>query len=526
MISYNEQFPYALQRMPVMARNTVAASQPLAAQAGVRMLLKGGNAVDAALATAITLTVVEPVMNGIGGDMFALVWDGQQLHGLNSTGDAPAAWTPEHFAGRTEMPKVGWDTVTVPGQVAGWKVLSERFGRLPFESLFEPAVEYAERGFKVTPQISRQWAGQVPVLKDQPGFAQAFAPEGRAPLMGETWRSADQARSLKLIAETGGDAFYTGAIAEAIVAHARKTGGSMTLADMAAHRAEWVKPLSRNYRGYTLHEIPPSGQGIAALIALGLLEHHDLGALDSAQAYHLQIEAMKLAFADLQAHVGDPRCMQVPPEALLDDAYLAERSRLIVPGRASVPVAGAPKSGGTVYLAAADDAGMMVSFIQSNYRGFGSGVVVPGTCISLHNRGEGFSLKTGHANQVAPGKKPLHSIIPGFVTRDDQAVMAFGVMGGSMQAQGHVQMMTRLADFGQNPQAMCDAPRWRVEGAQVSLEAHADPAVAEALKGMGHPVSVAGRDSLDFGSAQLIQATTDGYVAASDPRRDGQAVGY
>ncbi|MCZ2496706.1 gamma-glutamyltransferase [Xylophilus sp. Kf1] len=512
--------------MPVMARNTVAASQPLAAQAGVRMLLQGGNAVDAALAAAITLTVVEPVMNGIGGDLFALVWDGGELHGLNSTGEAPAAWTPDHFAGRTEMPKVGWDTVTVPGQVAGWKALSERFGRLPFERLFGPAVDYAERGFQVTPQIARQWAGQVPVLKDQPGFAAAFAPQGRAPAMGETWRFAEQARTLARIAETGGDAFYTGDIAEAIVAHARRTGGSLSLADLAAHRPEWVTPLARTYRGYTLHEIPPSGQGIAALIALGLLSHHDIGALDSAQAYHLQIEAMKLAFADLQAHVGDPRCMQVPPQALLDDGYLAERSKLIMPGRASAPVVGTPKTGGTVYLAAADEAGMMVSFIQSNYRGFGSGVVVPGTGVSLHNRGEGFSLKPGHANQVAPGKKPLHSIIPGFVTRDGDAVMAFGVMGGSMQAQGHVQMMSRLADFGQNPQAMCDAPRWRVEGEQVSLESHVDPAVAEALKGMGHPVTVAGRDSLDFGSAQLIRTTADGYVAASDPRRDGQAVGY
>ncbi|WPB55543.1 gamma-glutamyltransferase family protein [Xylophilus sp. GOD-11R] len=526
MNSFNEAFPYSHPRMPVMARNTVSASQPLAAQAGLRMLLAGGNAVDAALASAITLTVVEPTMNGIGGDLFALVWHEGELLGLNSTGHAPAAWTAEHFAGRSDMPKVGWDTVTVPGQVAGWRALSERLGRLPFARLFEPAIDYAERGFQVTPQISRQWAQQLPVLKDQPGYAAAFAPEGRAPRMGETWRFADQARSLRLIAESKGDAFYTGALAQAIVAHARQTGGALTLDDLAAHRPEWVEPISRRYRDHVLHEIPPSGQGIAALIALGLLEHHDIGALDSAQAYHLQIEAMKLAFADLNAHVGDPRHMASPAEALLDDAYLAERSRLIVPGRASAPVAGTPRTGGTVYLAAADASGTMVSFIQSNYRGFGSGVVVPGTGISLHNRGEGFNLKPGHANCVAPGKKPLHSIIPGFITRDAQPVMAFGVMGGSMQAQGHVQMTSRLADFGQNPQAMCDAPRWRVEGTQVSLESHADPALAEALRAMGHAVEVAGRDSLDFGSAQLIQTTPQGYVAASDPRRDGQAVGF
>ena len=524
--TYFDAFPYRSQRSPVLARNVVSTSQPLAAQAGLRMLLAGGNAVDAALGAAITLTVVEPVMNGIGGDMFAMVWDGATLHGLNSTGCAPAGWTAERFAGRDEMPMRGWDSVTVPGQVAGWKTLSDRFGKLPFAQLFGPAVEYAQQGFAVSPQIARQWASQAPMLKDQPGFSGAFAPAGHTPATGDLWRFPEQAATLQQIAETGGEAFYRGPLAEAIAAHARATGGSLTVEDLAAHRADWVTPLAQDYRGLTLHEIPPSGQGIAAQIALGLLQHFDLGRLDGAEFYHLQIEAVKLAFADLHAHVSDPASMLVRPEALLDPAYLADRARLITPGRAATPTHGTPKTGGTVYLAAADSAGMMVSFIQSNYRGFGSGVVVPGTGIALHNRGESFSLKAGHPNGLAPGKRPFHTIIPGFVTRDAAPVMAFGVMGGAMQAQGHVQMMTRLADFGQNPQAMSDAPRFRVEAGKVGLENDIDPAVAQTLKDWGHDITVAGRDSLDFGGAQLIQHTENGYVAASDSRRDGQAVGY
>ena len=526
MSSYHHHFPYRSQRSPVLARNVVTTSQPLAAQAGLRMLLAGGNAVDAALGAAITLTVVEPVMNGIGGDMFAMVWDGTTLHGLNSTGCAPAGWTRERIAGRERMPATGWDSVTVPGQVAGWKALSERFGKLPFARLFEPAVDYARHGFAVSPQIARQWASQAPLLKEQPGFAEAFAPGGHTPRTGDAWRFPEQAATLERIAETGGEAFYRGALAEAMAAHARATGGSLTLEDLAAHRADWVTPLAQDYHGMTLHEIPPSGQGIAAQIALGMLQHVDLGPLDGARFYHLQIEAVKLAFADLHAHVSDPVSMRVRPEALLDPAYLAERARLIAPERAATPVAGTPRTGGTVYLAAADASGMMVSFIQSNYRGFGSGVVVPGTGIALHNRGESFSLAAGHPNELAPGRRPFHTIIPGFITRDGAPVMAFGVMGGAMQAQGHVQMMTRLADHGQNPQAMSDAPRFRVDDGRVGLECDIPPEVARTLADWGHEVTVAGRDSLDFGGAQLVQHTENGYIAASDSRRDGQAVGY
>lgn len=529
MPDFDWSFPYRSQKMPLLAANAVSTSQPLAAQAGLQMLREGGNAIDAAIATAITLTVVEPVMNGIGGDLFAQVWHEGRLYGLNASGRAPARWTPAHFAGRSAMPKVGWDTVTVPGQVAGWRALSERFGKLPFAQLFAPAVAYAADGFLVSPQIARQWAAQVPVLLEQPGFSDTFLVEGRAPRAGERWRCPDQARTLGEIAATGGRSFYEGTLAERIVDHARKTGGVLAAQDLAQHQVAWVEPIAQAFRGHVLHELPPNGQGIAALVALGIVERFDVEAmgLDSPDFYHLAIEAMKLAFADLHAHVADPAHMQVPPAALLDPQYLASRAALIHMDRSSVPMAGVPKPGGTVYLAAADAGGSMVSFIQSNYRGFGSGVVVPGTGIALHNRGESFSLQAGHPNCVAPGKQPMHTIIPGFVTQGGQPLMAFGVMGGSMQAQGHLQMLMRLAAFRQNPQAMSDAPRFRVEnGPVVNVEAHLPGAVAQELRARGHDVQVAPGDSLEFGSAQLIHRVDGGYLAASDSRRDGQAVGF
>jgi gamma-glutamyltranspeptidase / glutathione hydrolase len=530
MLPFDWTFPYPSQKMPLLASNAVSASQPLAAQAGLSMLYQGGNAVDSALATAIALTVVEPVMNGIGGDMFVLVWHEGKLHGLNSSGRAPAAWTPDYFRGRDKVPATGWDSVTVPGQVAGWKALSDRFGKLPFARLFEPAIRYAQEGFLVSPQIARQWANQVPGFLEQPGFREAFTIDGRAPRAGERWRFPEQADTLREIAETGGDSFYRGALAEKIDAFARKGGGALRATDLAAHEPEWVQPVQQSFRGYALHEIPPNGIGLAALIALGILERFDLGGMgcDSADYYHVSLEAMKLAFADTAAYAGDAAAMsRVKVADLLAAAYLDRRAKSIDMQRASAPAAGMPRTGGTVYLATADAAGTMVSYIQSNYRGFGSGVVVPGTGISLHNRGEGFSLVQGHPNLVAPGKRPLHTIIPGFLTRDGAPVMAMGVMGGSMQAQGHVQMVTRLAAFGQNPQAMSDAPRFRVEpGPVVTLESHVPAQVPDVLRARGHKVTVAARDSLDFGSAQMIYKLDEGYIAASDSRRDGQAVGF
>ncbi|MBY4899099.1 gamma-glutamyltransferase family protein, partial [Cupriavidus sp. AU9028] len=444
-------------------------------------------------------------------------------------GGARAPGPPPHFSGREKMPQTGWDTVTVPGGVAGWKALSDRFGKLPFATLFEPAIEYAENGFLVSPRIARQWALQEPVLKDQPGFAQAFLPDGKAPQAGQLWRFPAQAATLRKIAESGGDSFYRGELAARIVAFAQETGGALRADDLEDHCVDWVEPISQDFGGYTLHELPPNGQGIAALIGLGILNQFDVAnmGVDSTEFYHVSIEAMKLAFADLHRHVSDPRTMRCTPAELLDPGYLKERAALIAMDRVLMPSAGAPKSQGTVYMTAADANGSMVSLIQSNYRGFGSGIVVPGTGIALHNRGEGFNLKPGHVNCVGSRKRPMHTIIPGFVTRHGKPAMSFGVMGGSMQAQGHVQMMTRFAAFGQNPQAMSDAPRFRVEhGPVVHVEQHMPARVLEGLRALGHHVQVGERDSLEFGSAQIIYRAQSGYIAASDSRRDGQAVGF
>jgi gamma-glutamyltranspeptidase/glutathione hydrolase len=527
MKPFDWQFPYPSQRMPVLARNVVATSQPLAAQAGLRMLLKGGNAVDAVLATAITQTVVEPTSNGIGSDAFCILWDGKQLHGLNASGRSPAAWNPNRFKGHHTMPDRGWDSVTVPGAVSAWVTLSERFGKLPFADLFEPAIRYASDGYMVSPVIARLWAKQAPLLKDVPGFADHFMPRGRAPEPGERFTAPAHARALKRIAETMGEAFYTGELAECMAAHARAHGGAMTVADLAAHTVDWLDPLAQDYRGYTLHEIPPNGQGIAAQIALGILEGFDLSSIpvDSADSLHLQIEAMKLAFADVYEYVSDGDTMRVKNSELLDKEYLRSRSRLIDMTKAKTPEHGVPGRGGTVYLTAADASGMMVSYIQSNYAGFGSGVVVDG--ISMQNRGYGFVLRPGHANVVAPRKRPFHTIIPAFVTQNGQPVMSFGVMGGSMQAQGHSQVMIRFADHHQNPQAASDAPRWRVDqDLNVNIEQGVSAGVLDELRRRGHIVVQADRMSTDFGRAQLIYRMDDGYLAASERRTDGQAVGF
>ena len=529
MKTFDWDFPYPSQRMPILARNVVATSQPLAAQAGLRMLLKGGSAVDAALATAIALTVLEPTSNGIGSDAFAILWDGKQLRGLNASGRSPAAWTPQRFAGMQEMPQRGWDAVTVPGCVAAWVELSTKYGKLPFADLFEPAIEYAAGGYMVSPTIARLWAQQVGELKSQPGFAQAFMPKGRAPQAGETFTFPDQARTLLRIAETKGEAFYKGDLAEKFAAHSKQHGGAMTMDDLAAHTVDWVEPLAQNYRGYTLHEIPPNGQGIGALIALGILENLDMARLpvDSADSLHAQIEAMKLAFADIYEYVSDPASMRVKPSQMLDREYLKGRAKLIDMKKAQDPKFGTPPAGGTVYLTAADASGMMVSYIQSNYMGFGSGVVVDGTGVSLQNRGCGFSLKPGHANIVAPNKRPFQTIIPAFMTQNGKPVMSYGVMGGSMQAQGHAQVMVRFADYRQNPQAAADAPRWRIDsGLTVGIEQGIDANVVAELARRGHNLDQAERFSTDFGRAQLIYKMDAGYLAASERRTDGQAVGF
>ena len=525
----DETLPYPSRRQPIFADNAVATSQPLATQAGIAMLARGGNAVDAALATAIALTVVEPCSNGIGSDLFAILWDGSELVGLNASGRAPAAWSPRRFAGRDAMPQRGWDTVTIPGAVSGWSALSRRFGKLPFGDLFEPAIRHARDGYAVSPVVADKWQLAAPLMPQGLGWQEHFLMAGRAPKPGERFAAPAMAKSLATIAATGGETFYRGELADAMAAHSQAKGGVHTRADFERHAADWVIPLDVAYRGMTIHEIPPNGQGVAALMALGMLETFDIGALraDSVACQHLQIEAMKLAFADAHRYVGDPTTMEVTPKALLDPNYLRERARLIDPARAQHFGPGTPPRGGTVYLCAADRSGMMVSLIQSNYMGFGSGVVVPGTGISLQNRGAGFSLEHGHPNEVGGGKRPYHTIIPGFAMRDGAPWAVFGVMGGPIQPPGHVQTLVRMIDHRMNPQAALDAPRWKVNsGRSIDLEASAAPELRDGLVALGHELESIPDSYMDFGAGQVILRSGAGYVAASDPRRDGQAAGF
>jgi gamma-glutamyltranspeptidase/glutathione hydrolase len=536
--------PFPTVRTPVFARNIVATSQPLAAQAGLSMLARGGNAVDAAIAAAAVITMTEPCSNGLGADNFAIVWDGSRLQGLNASGTAPAAWTLDCFRRKygddaaKKRPQRGWDSVTVPGAAAGWALLHGRFGKLPFADLMAPALEYAERGFAVSPLVQDKWRLAEPLLKDQPGFAEHFLPRGRVPQIGEHFVLNGAARTLKLIAESGGEAFYRGEIAAAIETYARQTGGAITAADLADYwdfvqQHGWVETIAQDFAGHTVHELPPNGQGIAALICLGILRHTPLTQFEvgSPDWQHVMIEAMKLAFADTYAHVADPRAMRLRPADLLDDGYLASRARLIDMKRAQPFAAGSPPQGGTIYLAAADASGMMVSFIQSNYMGFGSGVVVPGYGISLQNRGAGFALDPASANCVAPGKRPFHTIIPAFLMKDGSPAMSFGVMGGNMQPQGHVQTLARMLLGRQQPQAACDAPRWKWDaGLRIDVEATMPAAVRDELARRGHGLAKVDDSYMDFGSGQFIwrlgDPAVEGYVAASDSRRDGLAAGF
>jgi gamma-glutamyltranspeptidase/glutathione hydrolase len=528
-------FPYPSRRMPVLADNVVATSQPLAAQAGAAMFAQGGNAVDAAVAAAIALTVVEPTSNGIGGDAFALVWDGQRRHALNASGRSSARLDPERFLGRDAMPLRGWDPVTVPGVVSAWVALALRFGRLGLDAVAAPAIRYARHGFPVSPITALAWARAAEVFTGFDAFATAFLPGGRAPRAGERFALPEQADTLTAIAATEGAAFYRGALAERIAACAATAGAPLDGDDLAAHEPEWVDPLAGGYQGWRVDEVPPNTQGIAALETLGVLERTDLAAHGPGDPdwLHLQIEAMKLAFADAHTFVADRDAMTVEPAALLEPAYLDERAAAIEPGRAADPGHGRPRPGGTVYLAAADADGLLVSYIQSNYTGFGSGVVVPGTGIALQNRGAGFSTVPGHPNVVAPRKRPFHTIIPALAAPPgaDAPQVAYGVMGGPMQPQGHVQVLVRLADHDENAQAALDAPRWRVDsGLRVTLEAGFPVAAIDALSARGHELEVAPRGlssaAFGFGGAQLVQRLPGGWLAASDPRKDGQAVGW
>jgi gamma-glutamyltranspeptidase/glutathione hydrolase len=527
--------PYATHRTPLLASNgVVATSHPLAAQAGLTMLQAGGSAVDAAIATAAALTVLEPTSNGIGGDAFAIVWDGDQIHGLNGSGRAPAALTVEALqrGGHTEAPQFGWLAVTVPGIPAAWQDLHNRFGRLPFAQLLQPAIRYAEEGHPVAAVVAHNWARAVAAARERSGpmfdgFLATFAPGGAAPAPGERFVSPGHARTLRLIAERGAHDFYTGEIAHAIASFAARTDGVITAADLAAHTSTWVDPIAVEYRGHTVWELPPNGQGLAALIALGLLEGLDLASQprDTAAAYHPQIEAMKLAFADAYRYIADPERADVPVRGLLDPDYLAARRALIGPtARSAEP--GSPPRGGTVYLCAADRDGQMISFIQSNFQGFGSGVVVPDWGISLQNRAHGFTLDQAHPNVLEPGKRPFHTIIPAFLTRNGEPIGPFGVMGGPMQPQGHTQVMVNSLAYGMSPQAALDAPRWRVDGDTVWVELETPRHVIEGLIARGHIVQV-DIMGMGFGRGQIIWRQPAGtYVAGSETRCDGCAVGW
>lgn len=523
-------YPYPSRRTVMVGkRGAVATSQPQAALAGMEMLLAGGNAADAALAMAIALTVLEPTSNGIGSDAFALIWDGG-LHGLNASGPSPSQLPLAVFEGMQEVPARDWLSVTVPGAPASWRAVSERFGRLPFERLFEPAIRYAEEGFAVSPVTARNWSRSAEMFLKLSGpehqaFNRVFFAGGRGPRAGETWRSPDHAATLREIASSHAESFYKGTLARKIAEFAADTGGWLTQADLAAYEPEWVEPISASYGSLEVHEIPPNTQGIAALMALKMLAGLDMvrASHDPVEYLHLQIEAMKLAFADVKAEVADPRHMRLSSAQLLDDAYLSSRRRLITDVARPVE-AGTPR-GGTVYLCAADGE-LMVSFIQSNYMGFGAGVLVPGTGISLQNRGASFVLEPGHPNCYAPSKRPFHTIIPGFLTRDGKPLGPFGVMGGHMQPQGHLQVALALEDAGLNPQAVLDAPRWQwVRGKQVLLEPSVPQHVVQGLIDRGHHVVIQPETGL-FGRGQIILRHDQTLIAASEPRADGQALAW
>ncbi|MFX0070952.1 MAG: gamma-glutamyltransferase [Candidatus Hermodarchaeota archaeon] len=521
------KFPYPSKRMPILAKNIVATSQPLASQAGLQMILKGGNAIDAILASAIALTVVEPTNNGIGSDAFAILWDGKKLVGLNASGKSPAAWTPEYFAKYNKMPQFGWDATTVPGAVSAWVELSKKYGQLSFKELFEPAIKYARDGFLVSPITAELWNPLSRIYKKFPEFCNAFLRNGKAPKPGDLFKFPAQARTLKIIADTEGQDFYHGELAKKIVNHAKNTGGLMILEDLENHRLMWVNPIKIKYKDVELHEIPPNGQGLAALIMLGILKNFDISSYnpDSVESIHTQLEAMKLALADAHRYISDLSTLEFDPKSFLESEYLKKRANLIDLKKAQNFNHGVPKRSDTVYLTTADDNGMMVSFIQSNYFGFGSGIVIPDTGISLQNRGACFTLEENHPNQVGPNKRPYHTIIPAFVTRNNEPLMSFGVMGGAFQPMGHVQMMVRIFEYQQNPQTAIDAPRWQIkDGLNVSVEPGFNEHTVEGLKTLGHNVSKS--HFVEFGGAQLVYRLESGYFAASEPRKDGQAVGF
>lgn len=541
-----EGAPFATRSVVWAPHGLVAAAHPLAVQIGIDVLREGGSAVDAAIAVNAALGLMEPTSCGIGGDLFALVWDAEsgRLHGLNASGRAPAALRAEMVPARANgtMPLYSPYAWTVPGAADGWFTLHERFGRLPIERLLEPSIRYAEEGFPVTQVIAGAWARSARVFGEKPGFAEVFLPGGRAPREGEIFRNPALARSYRLMAEGGRKAFYEGEIAREIVAFSERNGGFFSLEDLAGHRSDWVEPLSTEYRGVTLWELPPNGQGLAALQMLNILETFDLRSMgrDSADFWHVMAEAKKLAFADRARYYADPDFTDLPVAGLLSKEYARRRAALIDMKRAARSVdPGNPalEEGDTTFLVAADSRGNMVSLIQSNYTGFGSGYVVPSLGFGIQNRGTLFTLEEGHPNRLEPGKRPFHTIIPAFLTRDGEPWVAFGLMGGAMQPQGHVQIVVNLVDFGMNLQEAGDAPRFNhsgssqptgtlmSDGGALHLESGIPVEVRRELVRRGHRLE----DAVGiFGGYQAVALSPvgAGWAGATESRKDGCAQGY
>ncbi|HEY9227410.1 MAG TPA: gamma-glutamyltransferase [Gemmatimonadaceae bacterium] len=529
----------------VYAPNGAAAtSQPLATTAALNVLQHGGNAIDAAVTAAAVLTVVEPMMTGIGGDMFALFWSAKEkkLVALNASGRAGSLMTRAELLkrGRTTRVQRGPESVTVPGGLAGWDLLLKKYGTMSLAQAIQPAIDYAENGFVVTPVIAEDWAGSRNILARDSAAKATFLPNGgQAPKAGEFFRNPDYAATLKQIAKEGVGAMYGGALGQKIVTHLQKLGGFLTIDDMKKNEPTWVTPISTTFKGYRIWELPPNNQGIATLEMLRILEPYDLKEMghNSAAYLHHLIEAKKLAYADLAQYVGDADHLKLTPAQMLSDAFIKERRSHIDSKQAKSQVEPGPErvSSETIYLTVADKAGNMVSFINSNFDEFGSGVVVPGTGFVLHDRGLGFTVQDGLPNTVAPGKRPFHTLIPGFITKPgptsapdgagDEPYMSFGLMGGAMQAQGHTQFLINHLVFGMDVQEAQDAGRFRHEsGLRVIVESVVPENVISQLKAMGHEVTV-GRAS-SFGGSQAIVKLTKGYAAGSDPRKDGHAAGY
>jgi gamma-glutamyltranspeptidase/glutathione hydrolase len=526
-------YPYPSRRFVVHGRNgIVATSQYLAAQAGLGALKNGGNAIDAAVAAAACLTVVEPCSNGIGGDAFALVWTKGKLYGLNSSGAAPLSLSAEKLVslGHKTMPQFGWEAVTVPGIPGAWAELSRRFGRLKLIDAMQNAILYAREGFAVSPVVAAGWNTAAEAYRSRleaplaRHWYETFTRQGKAPKSGEIFRLPHHADTLEEIARTEAESFYRGELAARIASFARNTGGYITEADLAAFAPQWVEPLSVTYRGHEVWELPPNGHGLVALMALNILEGFDKFTPGDAEGLHRQIEAVKLAFTDGLEYIADPAFMRIGTDELLSPEYAAKR-RALIRKNAITPAPGTFGDHGTVYLAAADGEGNMVSYIQSNYMGFGSGLVVPGTGIALHNRGANFSLDDNSPNCLSPGKKPYHTIIPGFLTREGKPVGPFGVMGGFMQPQGHVQVIVNMLDYELNPQAALDAPRWRWdEGLEILVEESFDGALMRQLLDRGHNVNRDATAPGAFGRGQIILRDKEGVLTAgTEPRADSAA---